>query len=52
MFWTEISVTRDRTGILEDWHIKYAIDQDFCLGFYSPQDKEKAIKILKEAYVL
>lgn len=48
----EIFATKERQDILDEYGIRYSVDQDLNFVFRSDADEKQAIKILKAALVL
>lgn len=48
----EIFATEERRKILDEYGIRYAVDQDLNLCFASESEEKRAIKILKGALLL
>lgn len=48
----EIFATAERQKILDNYGIKYCVDQDLNFYFRNKDDEKRAIKILKEWLVL
>ena len=51
MEWTEIFANKERQEVLDEWGIRYQVDQDLNLGFYSLRDMRRAEKLFKQALV-
>ena len=52
MHWTDIFANSDRCWVISQMGIEYQIDSDRCFGFYSLEDKQRAIRGLKNALLL
>lgn len=48
----EIFATAERQEVLDDFGVKYTVDQDLNLCFDSESERKKAVKILRGALVL
>ena len=48
----EIFATKERQDILDEYGIRYSVDQDLNFVFRSDADEKRAIKILKAALAL